>query len=316
MPAQPWVTNRYITATRENFTRAATVGNDVDAVLVDRGPSDARIAALATYFTPKNAAYQAKFGQLDAAAGTKEGASAGLKQMIEGMRAKARLWKKQIGNVFDEGTEQYITLLPHGIGPFTDGKQSSILQAIEGLGSRLAGILPLTDTKADVDATYAALQNKNLFQKGKVGNRDAVSDELENERIALCQALLYVEGGLTQIFTDSPEEIDAFFPIALLRRTEQHDFTGSVPGYDKTFIVQRTLEPDALVVFTNDGVSPLVFYFAAAKGAAPDPEQPVQPMPPGAYVTVQAEILGASAINKFLMVKNETDAEGHWRVEL
>ncbi len=317
MPNNDWVTNRYLRATLTNFTRASTIGNDVAARLLNRSATEIVLKPISDYFQPINAAYQAQFALLDTASGAKEGATYGLKTALAGMRDKANSWRKAIGNVYDERSEEYITLLPDGVGPFTSGKQTSILQAVEGLSGRLAGITALSATRADVDATYTQLNTKNTSQKGKVGARDAASDALEAERISLCKGLMWVEGGLTQVFVDDLSQIDAFFPLELLRRRPQTEFTGSVAADASKFIVKRKQEEGAEIRLQNTGDSTLTFYFAPAKDTPFVAGMPSKTIAPTQDITVAVEEIGASAENAYLIVKNDSEVdEGHWFIAL
>lgn len=313
----PWITNRYHSATRNNYTLTSTIGNDVTAVLENRGPSDARIQALADYIKPLNEYYQQKFAQLDTVNGAKEGASYGLRSVLAGMRTTANQWRKAIANVYEEHTEDYKALLPDGIGPFTKGKQTSILQAVQGLSGRLTGITALSTTKTSVDNTYILLNTKNANQKGKMGARDAASDEVEQERINLCNALMYVEGGLIQIFLNDLAQVDAFFPVNLLRRRPQTEFTGSIAGGKSKFIVKRKQEEGDEIRLQNVGNTSITFYFSPAKDAPFTAGMISKTITPTQDITIPATELGASDENVYLMVKNDSEAgEGNWFIVL
>ena len=75
MPYRDWVTNRYLRITEGNFTLTSTIGNDVVAVLKNRGAAEPAIQVLADYLDPLNAYFQQKFAQLDATSGTAWGLS-------------------------------------------------------------------------------------------------------------------------------------------------------------------------------------------------------------------------------------------------
>lgn len=315
--AELWISNRYVRATRGNFTLTSTVGNDVAAVLANRSATDIILKPINDYFKPINDAYQAQFALLDAVSGVKEGATYGLKNALAGMRRKANSWRKAIANVYDERSEEYITLLPNGIGPFTTGKQTSILQAVEGFSGRLADFPSLSTTKTDVDATYLQLSAKNTTQKGKMGARDAASDALEAGRINLCKGLMWVEGALIQVFIDDLSQVDAFFPLNLLRRRLQTEFTGSIAAGVSKCIVKRKQEDDAEIRLRNSGLLSLTFYFAPAKDTPLAAGMSSKTITPMQDITVPVTELGASADNAFLIVKNSSDTgEGHWFIAL
>lgn len=317
MEERNWVSNRYLRATNNNFTLAATIGNDVAAVLANRGATSPAINALNTYFEPINQLYQIRWGALDAATGVKEGASLSLKQAIDGMRPKANQWRKAIANIYDEHSPEYKTLLPDGIGPFTSGKQIAILQAMEGFATRLTPFTDLASTKTDVLAQYDILNSINSSQKGKVGARDTASDVVEATRVTLCQGLQYVEAGLTQIFIEDLSQVNAFFPLDLLRRRPQTEFTGSVNAGETKFIVERKQKDGDDVTMHNTGLGGLTFFFAPHKDTVFAPAMAHQDVPSGGYLTATATDLGASADNVYLLVKNDSDeVEGHWVVEL
>jgi hypothetical protein len=314
MAKQNWVSNRYLTATYRNYSRAATIGNDVLGALEEKGATSVPIQALATYFAPINTAFQNKAGALSTADGIKEGATLGLKQRFEALRSNANEWRKAIAYIYDEHTPEYKALLPNGIGPFTTGKQADKLTEILGFSGRLAGDPTLATVKTAVDLTYAELTEKNLNQKGKVTARGTTSEELEDARIALCNGLLYVEAGLTQIFINNLEMIDEFFPLELLRRRPQTEFTGAVAANALKNIVRRKLPGDEEIDIKNIGTVDLRFYFAPTPTTPWSADLLSVSLAPNTDTETTAALLGASEDNVYLMVANDSLDEGHWQV--
>ncbi len=310
------VPNVFLTVTKNNFTKAATIGNDVEATLAAKAAGDAAFVPIHNTFKAANDAYQQKFAALANALGQKEGATLSLKDMIEEMKGKGRTWKRAIDAVYNEGTPEYKAILPDGITPFYTGKQTDMLTYTSAVSLALTGIGALSATKADVDAELAKFEGINTGQKGKKGTAEGASDALEAQRIDLCEHLLLAQAQITVICYRTPAAVDAFFPMELITRRPQTDYAGAVPvGVDAHFIVRRTLQADAPITLTNDGPTAL-FFFWDNNEHAPYAGEGTE-VPPGGTVETTAGGMNANKVRCFLLVHNtEARTAGHFEVHI
>lgn len=316
----PWrvTQNTFESNTRKNYRKANTVGLFTDKVFAGvSGPDTSPLAVLRDYYRPRYAAYKAVYEAWIAMGAQGEGATLGLHEAEALIDHDVDDWEFTVQGTYRKGTPGYKTLFPDGITALKRGTREQRTATLNAFSANLALIPALASLKATVDVRIAQLKGAAEDQGTKKSTVKTDSASVEAARLALCTALYYVLGGLMQLYAETPASIDAYFDVETLRSLPQTVFKGAVhAGGQPVFIVERTLPADNEIAITNDGPTNITLYFAAGKTDGV-PATGTVTVATGQSMIITAERLGASAMNRFLLVHDD-DAltDGHYSVTL
>jgi hypothetical protein len=307
-----YIQNPFATATQANYRLAVTVSTYTDAAL-NAARADAAILAL---YTPYHTLHQALVSAYDtwlAQANSQQGNTLNLTQLLDQSTAKINDWDLAIQNVYRRGTPQYKAILPNGHAPFQQGSQTSRMAAFKALGINLAGIAALATTKTAVDAYYTLLDTANTTQKGSKTTTNSYSTAVEAARLAACDGLYVVLGGLMQKFYADTSRIGDFMDLENIRSGEQTDFTGHTLGSQTSKIAKRTLADNQAIRLINLGNVKVQFYLATnPKDAIGSQFVMVNPYED---VSIIASELGDVIGQHYLMIRNmEANVTAQWEV--
>jgi hypothetical protein len=316
MYKRPWmyIQNPFLTATNYNYRLAVTISTYTDAAL-NAAKADAAILAL---YTPYHALHQSLVVAYDtwlAQAGSQQGSTLNLTQLLDQATAKINDWDLAIQNVYRRGTPQYKALLPSGHTPFQRGSQTSRMATFKALSINLTGIAALATTKTAVDAYYTLLDTANTTQKGSKTTTNSYSANVEAARLAACDGLYSVLGGLMQRYNTHLPKIGDFIDLENIRTGEQTDFTGHTMGGQTTKIAKRTLEDVQSIRLINLGNVKIQFYLATNPTDTVDSKFII--VNPYEDITVIASDLGDVVSQHYLMIYNmEVNGIAQWELIL
>lgn len=316
MFTKPWIflSNPFQTAVGNSFIQALKMSTVTDAALA-AAKADAAIATLYAYYHPIHLAYVAAYDAWVAQGGTQKGSTVSLTTLLKGLTPKINLWDAQISIVYAKGSGPYVALLPSGHAPFISGKQSARIAALQALDANLTPIVALATTKTDVHNYATAIDNANNTQKGAKTTTNSNSSALELARTNMCNACMYVYGGLLQKFSTNLEKVGDFFDLELLRNSKQTEFTGSIKPNSIKKAMQRTLAANTNIVLKNTGLTELVFYLAPNAISAPAGASVT--LMPQEQKQVLASELGDVLANHFLNIQNQdAAATGNWTIDI
>ena len=219
---------------------------------LDFRKAEAGIGSLNTYYKPFRTAFQTKYALWFSTSGTYNASTQTVERLLKELSGtKAKRWSVKVENEYIDDPDKYKAIFPNGRAPFQEGSYESRIIALQALSNSLTDIAPLRDTKTEVDTFLSQLQAARTLQQGKESMVEELSRQVEVERINVGVALYYVLGGLMQIYSATPEAIEAFFDLETLRRSgaEEEESEG---GLVLTLAPNQTLE--AGITFTADTV--------------------------------------------------------------
>jgi hypothetical protein len=314
MYKRPWIyiQNPFQTATSENYRLAVTISTYTDAAL-NAAKADAAILALYTPYHVLHLAYVAAYDSWLAQAGSQQGSTLNLTQLLDRATTHINDWDLAIQNVYRRGTPEYKTLLPNGHAPFNQGAQTSRIAAFKALSINLTSIAALVTTKTAVDTYYTLLDTANTTQKGSKMTTNSFSSNVEAARLAACEGLYVVLGGLMQHYSGNPAKIADYMDLENIRTGEQKDFTGHTLGGQITKIAKRTLADNQSIRLLNPGNVKIQFYLATRPTDTVGAKSVIAN--PGEDKTVIADDLGDVTTQHYLMVYNiDAIATAQWEL--
>lgn len=314
MYKRPWIfiQNPFYNVTRDNYRLAVTISTYTDAAL-NAAKADATILSLYTPYHALHLAYVAAYESWIAQANSQQGNTLSLTQLLDQSTAKINDWDLAIQNVYRRGTPQYKAILPNGHNPFQRGTQTSRIAAFKALSINLSGIAALTTTKTAVDAFYTLLDTANTTQKGSKTTTNSFSSNVEAARIAACDGLYSVLGGLMQKYNTNTAKIADFMDLENIRSGEQTDFTGHTLPDQTNKIAKRTLADNQSIRLINQGNLKIQFYLATNPTDIIGTKSVI--VNPFEDKTVLASDMGDVYTQHFLMVNNmESNGIAQWEL--
>lgn len=314
MATQVWtyISNPFLNATRTSYLRALIVGNYTDGAL----QGNPALQALYTQLHPLVAQYSSRYNSWRTQAGTQKSKTAGLNALLATATEKINDWDYRVQGTIRKTNPAYKGIFPNGHAPFQQGSQQGRIEAVESLSKALneAG---LDELATEVKEYYLSLKAADATQKSAIGQTGQDSSDLEAARVALCEELYAVLGGLMQQFKRTPEAIKNYFKLELIRNRAQKSFTGHLQAGEVHLVAQRTLGAEEEISLLNGGAERLVFFLSDhAETPAPPPAGTGVTVEAGTEQTVPATRLGAVETAHYLYVYNPGTAVGDWEVDI
>lgn len=310
---RPWIQsgNVFIKITNKSNTKGVLICRFVDGKLA----GVVSVATLYNQFHPLSDAYVTAYDEHETQKAVVKAKTQEVTDLFNGLVSAARDWDLAIQTKYAaKGTPDYTRLLPYGRSPFYSGEKEMRVRAINQLSLSTTGITVLAATHTNVNDYYTDLNKVIGEQRDEMAKLDTKKAALEVARIAACDGLDNVLGGLKQLFPNDPKRVDEFFPLDLIRTIPQKVFIGSIAKEATKNIVRRKQKPTSIIKIKNPGLTALHFYFASIKGGSiPVGTTPV------IVQSLQAVSIPASDLgdlnNPFLTVYNPSDrVEGDYEV--
>jgi hypothetical protein len=303
MFTRPWIftSNPFQSVTNGSYVLAFTLSTYLDASLF-AAKSDAAILVLYNYYHPIHVAFVNAYNLWAAQQGTQKGSTQSLKNTLDALTAKVNLWDAQVQIVYAKNSPQYIAIFPNGHTPFIQGKQTQRISAVETLDNALTGIVPLAATKTDVHNYAILIDTTNTTQKGNKTITNTNSDMLEAQRLIMCNAQMYVYGGLVQKFSSQLDRAGDFFDLEIMRQAKQTFFTNTVGGEHTINVFQRTLKNNSIIEIANKGSDELSFFLSDKKAGVIG--NTFVNVAPNSNLDVELSTMGDATTLHFLNVHN------------
>ena len=297
--------NKFINGTRTSKKRMNTVCADTGDK-IDFRKAEPGIGALNTYYQPKRVAFQSKYALWFSTSGTYRAATQTVERLLSDLSGtKAKRWDIKVQNQYIDDPDAYKAIFTNGRAPFQEGSYESRITALQALVNSLTGIDALRDTLTEVNTFLAQLQAARTLQQGKESMVEELSRQVEVERINVGVALYYVLGGLMQIYSATPDAIEAFFDLETLRRSGAEEDEPE-EGLLLTLAPGQTLEAgiaitdNTVLMVTNHGEVPLSLW---AGGDTPVPPGNLYTLAAGAEAEVAIADLGPLG-SRYLYIMN------------
>ncbi len=309
-----YLINPILNTTRNNYSKALQITNYHDSALFAHRNSPF-ILALYNFYHPIHEAFLEAYDAWDAQKGTKEGETLNLKQQLILLRkTKIIEWDIAIQHFYRRGTPRYKALLPKFRKPFQKGKQLVRIDAVAALSLAIGNDAALANVKADVDLFATQLSEANSTQKGSKSTKGTLSGELEQVRVAMCNAQYANLGGFIQEFSSHTKSIEAYFDLHAIRRHEQTFFAGHLKPKKAKVICKRTFMAEDKIIIVNHGTTDLIFYLALLR--ANQTAEPYFVIHATSQATIFASELGDLKA-KFIKVYNPNETEkGEYTFEI
>ena len=149
-------------------------------------------------------------------------------------------------------------------------KELERVHAVKALMDAMGTDTALTAVKTDINTFYTLLDAAFTTQKGGDSSSKSKSDELEAGKVAMCVAQYANLGSLISKYAATPERIEQFFDMALIRNPDQVLFTGHLNAGEVYTIVKHTFDESDEVILSNPGLTPLKFYLSETQNAQPN----------------------------------------------
>ena len=211
--------NQFDNATKESRKRMNILIEDHIAKLKAE-LSDPDIAFLYERTLPVEQEWVNRYTNWKTAKGLYKGATDKFEELLEKLQAeKSPLWDNQIKVAVGEGSSDYIAIMPRGREPFYKGNRDERIAEVKALAKRLEGYPALAAVMDDVNAFFTQINNSRLQQQQKEELVDKASDELEAQRVIVAQMMYANTGRLIDKFSETPENIERFFELQVIRDT-------------------------------------------------------------------------------------------------
>ncbi len=311
----PWnyEQNQFDNATKRSNALMLVLSSDHLSKLKAQ-PAEPEIVALAVRTEPLHQVFvQHYIGWKNAKAARKSGTFQVEQMLGELSGSKIKQWDIQIQGQHLEGTAQYMNLLPDRRGPFQTGAIEQRIDEVEALGVRLQGYPMLAATKADVDLFKNALLSARDQQQQDEHRIAFASTDVEKARKDVATIMYGNLGVLMDKYREMPERLATFWEVSLMQHgSSSREFAGQINAAT-TVQLTKTVGPNAKLVLSNTGYTPLYFCLAML---VDDPCTGTVSLDPGQVLELDRADLGA-ANAAFLNVTNPSaDTAGSYDVEV
>jgi hypothetical protein len=267
----PWLhlRNPFLYATENSYPKAMSLSEFHENAL-SKNKTDPFILALFNAFHPFHENYENSYGIWKAQVGVNQGGTLKLGQLLKQLSStRIKNWDNQIQIKYPQNTPEYIKLLPNRRMPFQGGKQKERIDALGALTLNLSTDTSLNTLFEEVDDFNVKVIAAAGQKKTNRSTNKGIVNELETLRVAMCIAMYANLGGMIQKYAATPEKVEQYFDLALLRRPKQTLFTGHLKPAETFTIAKRTFGESDEITLTNHGPSQLKFYLAHTKNKQP-----------------------------------------------
>lgn len=179
--------------------------------------ADADIARILPRTQQAVGAYSESYALISAGKGTHIGETSRFKNLLDTLPEKFRRIDLKIQLEYLEKTPDYIALFPHGKSAIYYGTYEQIINEVKALSDRLGSYTNLAGAKADVDAIYTELLTIRSGQQQAGQTTATAYDIFELKAQELAVVMFANLGALIEKFAATPENIERFFNLNLLR---------------------------------------------------------------------------------------------------
>ena len=171
-------------------------------------------------------------------------------------------WESDFRYVFPKTTEDYQMTFPNGRQPFNSGARELRIIALDALLSKIMPLPDMDDLKAEIQVFSSEITARFSSQQQQQERLRLASDDLEGERILLCEELYGNLGTLMTKYKKTPADVGRFFDFAMLKRaiSNEHEiYTGAVDSAATVNIIEQVFTNGSEALIRNTGVTDLAF---------------------------------------------------------
>lgn len=308
-----YLQNPFLNSTKGSYKLAVRISTYHFNALKSN-PGNSFDANLLGSYEPKHVALLNAYSQWTQQGGSQKGQTLNVNQLFEQLGGvKIRRWDGTIVNVHDKNTPAYVSILPNGRLPFANGTQTNKLNVLKALVAALNADSALTPVYTEVLSFYTQLKAALDAQKSNITSTKTNSDVVEAARVEMCVAQYANLGGHIQHYALTPQFINQYYDLVVVRSGAQILYTGSVkPGTTKNILKHTFAEGDKILL-QNDGTTDLQFFMASLKTGTVG-ERAIT-VAAGAQLTVLTTDLGGIDATYLNVVNTNAQTAGDWTVE-
>jgi hypothetical protein len=321
-PVWPFTEIPFDNGTKGSYKKMNIISADTDSKLFGQQVIPA-ILALFIYFNVYRLSYLAAYVKWKSKKAAYRSTTENVYQLLAQLSGdKIEEFDIRIQVIYRRGTPQYINLFPDLREPFQKGEIEERITALATLLSNIDADPALATIKADIQIFYDLILAARNQQQAREGEVDALSAELELERVKCARAMYYVLGGLMQHFKDNASQIADFFDLETLRGhvSDVVDllFEGPINGNTIVNVLNPLIEQYVVGVtlrIKNTTAGPAIggLFFYAADNATDGWTGLGQQLNPGEEATIT---LTAAQFRAFFNVQNQGPNVQTYEVEI
>jgi hypothetical protein len=316
---RPWiyVGNPFLNATERSYKRFLKI-SQFHVSALNAGKADPFILAMYNLYQDVDNAFVSAYNIWIASEGMRKGSTAGVENLLRQLSGTlARKWDVKVQSVYDQGSPEYVALLPNKRGDFQSKSDDSRIVAVKAFGLRLAGVAPLAALRVEVTDFYNLLESAKGDQQRKTTTTNTNNNQVEHARQAAASVMYQNLAKCIDHFILDLDCLLPYFDVATIRQAQQTEFTGAVTFNGVVNITKHTLEADDEITLENNGAVALVFYASGYDDTKALAASPMFTLQPGEVKTVTAAEMGDSNTSPFINVMNEHALlAGHYKISI
>jgi len=227
---------------------------------------------------------------------------------------KIRKWDAMISVVYPLGSAQYQRIFPHKHYPFHHGSKEEIFASVSSLSTTIASDPALAAVNTDVTNFFSQLNLASTVQQSSIAATVTGSEEVEAQRKIISIQLMKNYGLMVAKFPDNLSSFEKFFPVELLKHSEQVDFTGHLKPLKSHAVCNHIFSLTDEITLINNGNTHLYFYLVS---------NVKEPMPvkyydlaPYSSITIAISQIGDVKFPHLVVHNPDTVNQAEWEVIL
>jgi len=279
--------------------------------------ADADIMELYLIFHPLCVDMDAKYLVWDSLKSSNLSNTLGVKDLLAELSStKIRIWDNDIQRIYDITTTRYKALLPHRRTPFQEGKASLKVAAIANLLVAIGSDASLATTKTDVLAFQLQLNTAIATSSSQNTSIGTATTDLQASIIEGAAGMMCVYGGLIKKYYKTLIVVNDFFPVALMKKIMQTDFTATLKKLLPKKLFKRKLEATQYLVGTNLSGNIVLVYFTNGLTKVLGIGDPYISMPSLSLANYTLAQAGYTDAKRCLYVKNTAAGDASVEVDI
>lgn len=281
------------------------------------GIADADILALYNFFHSLCTDFDAKYLIWSSLKSSNPSNTLGVTDLLKELSSlKIQAWDIIIQSFYLQSSTRYKALLPHRRRPFQEGTNALRAEAVANLLVAIGSDANLASLKTEVLAFQVLLlaaMSATSTQKTeiKTANTNLVTSILNG-----AAGMMYVYGGLIKKYYLSLTTVNNFFPVALMNKITQTDFTATLKSLLPKKLFKRKLEITQSLDGTNFSSNPVLVYFTNGLTKVLAPGDPFISMPPITIANYTLAQAGYSDTKRCLYVKNTAGGDASVEIDI
>ena len=311
-----YLDNQFEVTTKKSYKKALKLSNFHDAALQTQVITTPGLQPLLDRYHPIHLDYVDQYTKWRSAGGKQEGQTLNLEQQLAIALGQIDVWEPQILVLYPRNTPRFKEIFPDGRKPFRQSGLDDRINAFKTLSDNIGGDAALAAVKAQVDATYATLDNARDTQEGAKTTKKGGSQQVDIARLAAMNMQYRNMAFVLDNFFDNREDMcNKIFDLQTLRESDQSIFTGTLEAQEVEQVLVHTFLSDDELRLKIDTNGPVSFYLASTPGGTDS--NPIT-LSTAAEITSSIAAFGLKdmAGHRYLTAVNNTQVITKYRVML